>query len=292
MPKKSKALKAVTLPQYQTSPAFMERFLDAIHKDGAEIERAKNTKGSIKLVDGSEIDADAFDYFFDNKSAMEEEFLHDLVSEIGSTKANWFCDVISNDWYDGKGLRDGKRVLDLKTSVKCALELIIKSPLTLSDIVENATLQSVQTMLSPLDIQKILTINKQMLIRHVERWKEAHPNTREMSDDDIFLRRGLSLNKPLNVSDLYKEWDYINSYSLAFSAPEKFAQMQDNKTPAILNGDIHLFDGRVLFFSPFIRKMKAGQLEAGIIPSPIPLPIRFQKEHGGILEYILGERPD
>lgn len=288
----NKAMETAILPQYQASPAFMERFLDAIHKEGAEIERAKNEKGSIKLVDGKELSADAFNYFFDKKDAMEAEFLRDLTEEIGRTKADWFCEVIAYDWYDGKGLRNGPRVLDIKTSVKDALELMTGNSPPLSEIVENATVQSTMTTLSPADIQRILAINKQMLTRHIEGWKATHPNSQEMSDSEIFLRRGLSLNEPLNTDTPYKEWDYINSYSLAFSAPEKFAQMQENKTPAILNGDIHLFDGRILFFSPFVPGMSAGQLEAGIIPSPTPEPIKFQNSHGGILEYILGERPD
>ncbi|KQO89179.1 hypothetical protein ASF36_23745 [Methylobacterium sp. Leaf90] len=85
----------------------------------------------------------------------------------------------------------------------------------------------------------------------------------------------------------YKEWDYINSYSLAFSAPEKFAQMQAGRTPAIINGDFHKFDGRVLFFSPFIRGMVVGQLEVGVIPSANDEFLADQGLHGEMLEYII-----
>jgi hypothetical protein len=113
-----------------------------------------------------------------------------------------------------------------------------------------------------------------------------------MSDDDIFFRRGLSLQAPLDRHEPYREWDFINSYSIALSAPEKFAQMQDGRVAALVSGDWGLFLGRVLFFSPFVPNMDLGQLEAGVIPSERPLPIKFQGNHGGILEYILGERPE
>jgi hypothetical protein len=89
----------------------------------------------------------------------------------------------------------------------------------------------------------------------------------------------------------YREWDFINSYSIAFSAPEKFSQMMNGRKPAILNGDLAIFDGRMLFFSPFIPGMDVGQLEFGIIPSEKALPIHSQGIHGGILEYIIDPAP-
>jgi hypothetical protein len=85
---------------------------------------------------------------------------------------------------------------------------------------------------------------------------------------------------------------YINSYSIAFSAPEKFAQMQAGRIAAMVNGDLDLFWGRILFFSPFIPKMAVGQLEAGVIPGERPEQIKNQGAHGGVVEYILGERPE
>jgi hypothetical protein len=216
----------------------MERFLDAIHEVGKEIERSRNNAG-IKLVDGSEIDADCLDYFSDNKRDTESEFLAELQIKIGQCKAELFCDVIAKDWYDGSGLRSGPRVLGLKLSVR-----------------------------------------------------SRRPGSERISSDDIFLRRGLSLAAPLDEKIPYREWDYINSYSIAFSAPEKFAQMQTSRIAAMVNGDLGLFQGRILFFSPFIPKMAVGQLEAGVIPGERPEQIKAQGAHGGILEYILGERPE
>jgi hypothetical protein len=269
----------------------MERFLDAIHEEGAEIARSLNSRG-IKLVDGSEIEADSLDYFFDNKADMEHEFYSELMSKVGQNKADWFCEVIANDWYDGKGARNGPGVQSLKLSVKRYLECILSGRDITSIVINDAVNSSASLFLDERDIAGILTINDQMMVSHIEAWKAHHRNSPWISNDDIFLRRGLSLDNPLDESIPYREWDYINSYSIAFSAPEKFSQMQTGKIPALINGDLDLFKGRILFFSPFVPNMKVGQLEAGVIPGERPEKIQGQGAHAGIREYILGQRPE
>jgi len=109
-------------------------------------------------------------------------------------------------------------------------------------------------------------------------------------DDDLFLRRGLVLEKPFEAAVPYTEYDFINSYSLALSAPEQFSKAKAG-IPAIVNGELALFTARVLFFSPFLPNMDVGQLEFGIIPSRQPLPLHYQGSHGAILEYILDPAP-
>lgn len=287
----SGALNTAALPQYQSSAEFMERFLDAIHEAGAPIQRSTGEKGAIKLVDGREISADALDYFFQEKPAMEFEFLDELKNRIGATKTELFCDIVSKDWYDGRHLRQGPRVHALKESIRHYLEKIAGGR-AISSLVMNDIADPGLGSFSPAEIGAILTTNDQMLTRHLEAWKARHPSSDSMSNDDIFFRRGLSLQTPRDEDEPYREWDYINSYSIALSAPEKFAQMQEGCLAALVSGDWGLFFGRILFFSPFIREMDVGQLEAGIIPSEHPLPIKFQGVHGGILEYVLGERPE
>jgi hypothetical protein len=66
MKKTHPAIDTSMLPQYRESAAFMERFLVAVHTDGAAIERSPNEKG-IKLVDGTELNVDVLNYFTDNK---------------------------------------------------------------------------------------------------------------------------------------------------------------------------------------------------------------------------------
>jgi len=285
-----KIVETATLPQYQESAAFFERFLDAAHNEDGEILRTPNKKG-IKLADVSEIDADFLSYFISNKTALEKEFIQDLKNEIGKVKAKLFCDVISNDWYDGKGLRNGVRVRGVKCGVKQYLTRVISNKIDLSDLIENYEIANCKQLFSAHEIAKILTINDQMMMKHIEVWKSQHPNSDRLSTDNIFLRRGLSLENEIDTEQPYREWDYINSYSIAFSTSEMFAQMKKGKLPALINGDIGLFNGRILFFSPFIQNMDVGQLEAGIIPSSTLVPIKYQGKHGDIFEYVLDAIP-
>jgi hypothetical protein len=147
------------------------------------------------------------------------------------------------------------------------------------------------TTLGAQDVARVLQLNHELLHKHLEAWKAVHLNADRLSSDDIFLRRGLGLERPFEDDDVYREMDFINSYSLAFSSPEKFAQMQQNKVPAIVNGDLALFEQRVLFFSPFVPGMAVGQLEFGIIPALKALPLKSQGKHAGIHEYLLDPRP-
>ena len=130
-----------------------------------------------------------------------------------------------------------------------------------------------------------------MLTRHIEAWKERHQNADQLSNDDIFFRRGLSLQTPRDEDEPYREWDFINSYSIALSAPEKFAQMQNGRIAALVSGDWGLFDRTSTFLFAFRANDGCWPVEAGVIPSENPLPIKYQGNHGGILEYIIGEQP-
>lgn len=285
------AIETALLPQYQKSAAFMERFLVAAHIEDSPIARTLNNQ-KIKLVDGAEIDADALNYFFDNSDAMRQEFTRDLRDRIGAAVFDEFCDVIANEWFDGKRLRLEGRSHRLKRSILDYLKTILPDSASVGDLVQASDLPVDVKPLIPIEaVAAIITVNDQMLYRHLEAWKERHPNSDALDNGELFLRRGLALKTELEPDVEYREWDFINSYSIAFSAPERFAQMMKKRKPAILNGELALFGERVLFFSPFVPGMEVGQLELGIIPSLTPLPIHCQGEHAGILEYILDPAP-
>jgi len=265
----------------------MERFLDAIHEEGREIERSQNELGTIKLVDDKEMSADFLDYFFDSKSDLENEFCNDLGNEIGKDNVQIFCDVIATDWYDGRKLRQGEKVHRLLISIRNYLQSL-EPTVELQNVVERWELADLEPLFDIYQVKTILDINYQIMYRCLEDWKSKHPLTDEITNSEIFLRRGLSLKTDLNTDIPYREWSYINSYSIATSVSEKFAQMQQGHIPTLVNGDINLFDKRILFFSPFIPELQMGQLEAGVIPSHSPVLLKSQGIHGGIHEYIMG----
>ena len=286
MKKNYTASDTLLLPQYQQSAAFMERFLVAAHEEGAPIVRSPNST-KIKMVDGSELEADVLSYFSDGIDEFRKEFSSELLERISCHELDLFCWTIAKEWFDGRRLRENGNPRRLKWSVYDYLSRVsgITNP---ADFIQvRDSLSGVEPLISAEAVAAILTVNDQMIYRHVEAWKQWHPNAKDLSSNDVFFRRGLALKAPLDTSEAYREWDFINSYSIAFSAPEKFSQMMEGKDPAVVNGDMALFEGRILFFSPFIPGMDVGQLEIGIIPAESPLSVHYQGEHAGIMEYIL-----
>ena len=279
------------LPQYVASAAFMERFLVAAHMEGASIERSPNSQ-KVKLVDGSELDTDFLNYFTQNREAFRSEFTEELMGRIDEDEFKVFCEVVANEWFDGKRLRQDGRPRRLKRSVCDYLCKVTNGATLKSQLVQTQDLPTdVEPLITVKAVAAILTVNDQMIYRHVEEWKSNHPNSSSLSSGDVFLRRGLALESALDTKVPYREWDFLNSYSIAFSAPEKFSQMMTGRTPAIVNGELSLFENRVIFFSPFIPGMDVGQLEFGIIPRERPHFLHLQGNHGGILEYIVDPAP-
>ncbi|MFW1984061.1 hypothetical protein ACG94M_12195 [Acinetobacter guillouiae] len=288
---KHKGLEASILPQYSNSPAFYERFLISAHEEKGEINRSLNIRGEKKFIDEKELDLDYLNYFTEEKEKFRLEFIRELRQRnVHEEEIKIFCEVIAQEWFDGKRLRNEGKVLCLKRSIYDYLSKIVNSSIDPINFVQSQkSLIDIKPLISVQAIASILTVNDQMLYRYIEEWKNIHPNRDRISSDDIFLRRGLVLDNKFISDTTYKEWDFLNSYSIAFSAPEKFSQMENGKIPTIVNGDLSLFENRVLFFSPFIPEMDVGQLEFGIIPSEHKQTITCQGIYSDIYEYIINQ---
>lgn len=289
--KKNLALSAMMLPQYQGSETFMERFLEAVQEENAAILRNKRTCGN-QLVDGHELHADALLYFCDNKSQMEAEFVAALSEKIGKERVDLFVNTIRSDWYCKR--KTSGRVTGLKRSVFEYLTILAGSDGETPRFVQVFSDPPEPALLTAQEIAAILTVNDQMIHKHVGDWGVRRPNTNFIGESDVYLRRGLRPPSPLTLSYKYIEFDYINSYSLAISVPEKFtqkhvrfAQKLDGKVGAIVNGELGLFWNHFLFFSPFIPKMPIDQLEVGVIPRLKAQVLVPQGVHSDIHEYVL-----
>ena len=282
--KLSKPGQTSMLPQYLHSDIIYERFLDAIQSDFDEIERAINVKGT-KFTDLSETIYDNLVFFTKNKLKFEDEFFNELSDRINEEKADLFCKTISQNWFDGRAKRNSIPVKELMASIKQYLiNRKAKDETGIKVIYEIGN--EIKPSFSDEEIAEIITLNKQMLDGYLDQWIEGHPNRLEMSIGDIYCRRGIFLDKLLDTEE-YLEWNYINSYSLAFTVTEKFSQMGEGKEPAIINTNYSNIRERVLFFSPFIREMPPIQFELGIIPHWWTMSIVNQGYHGQILEYLV-----
>lgn len=175
MTKSFTALATSMLPQYNASAAFMERFLVAAHIDGTPIERSPNSR-KIKLVDGSELDADILNYFIQNKKCFRSEFTDELKGRISDEEFRVFCQVVADEWFDGKRLRQDGRPRRLKRSVCDYLSILTGSATPPSQFVQTQDLPlDVEPLITVQTVAAILTVNDQMIYRHVEAWKAIHP---------------------------------------------------------------------------------------------------------------------
>jgi hypothetical protein len=291
---KSRAMALVLLPQYRGSGLIGIRHAVAAHNPTDEIIRADRAD-AYQFVDADEVNSDAFDFFTREASSMSAAFFSELSNAIGANEAASFCETIAREWCEG--VRDIGRPRQLRRSVYEYLQSINKGA-SASSLTQNAAqLEDVRGLLPAHAIEKILVLTGQFLYKYLHRWQQAHPEGLFMGSSDIYFGRGLSIGEPMDVSKPYKEWDYINSYSLAVSVREKFSAdyhhsaSSDTGVRVVISGDWHLFDDRVLFFAPFIPRMELRELELGVIPSSKSLPIFGQGLHAGIYEYVIDEKP-
>lgn len=280
------ALDQVTLPQYMNSMEAMERFLDAIHRAGMPLTRTPYVEG-LKRVLTSELEQDVLDYFLQNKSLLEDEFVRELANKIGRGRTDHFCDAIAVHWYDGPDKRDSSSMREIKLSVKEYLCALLGGQKDLDKHVSKSLSEDVAALLTQQELASLLSINDQMLYRHLHAWSALHPTLATASRDEIYYRRGFHLAEPWPDQAAYRENDYITSYSLALSIPEQFAAMRSygHSLPALVCAPCDHFNGRVLFFSPFIPGMEVLQLELGIIPSERSQVLHYHGEHAQMHEY-------
>ncbi|MFA6152538.1 MAG: hypothetical protein WC716_14540 [Chitinophagaceae bacterium] len=271
------------LPQYAYSEAMYERFLDAIHYEGAEIKRAINEYG-VKILDKEEIELDNFEYFFENETSLKDIFYEELCNTITEEKAELFCRTLCENWSDGRSTRlKSSPMLNLMSSIDDYFIEYRKGKIKVQNSLGDKKI--VKATFTADDIHEILTLNKQMLVYdHLDKWITGHDKNLEISSQDIYCRRGLYLEKHFDSKE-YLEYNLINSYSLAFTITERFSQIEPNKISVILNTSITNLIDRILFFSPFIKGMSSQQLELGIIPSHLSQQIKFQGDFSGICEY-------
>lgn len=275
------------LPQYEQSELMYEQFLDGVLNQSNEVFRSKKKAGiKIAVADSKELISDNLEYFTntENKKKLEEEFTFKLENSIGKEKAELFCTIIKDFWFDGRKKRlQSPEILKLKRSIQNYL-LEYRKVTNVENIrVINGISPDLEYSFEDDEIQCILALNKEMLDWHIQKWLELNPDYLEMSTDKIYLRRGICLeNEPAKE---YKEWLYINSYSLAFTVSEKFAEKRDKKKSIILNANYSDLNDRILFFSPFIKNLHPTQLEVGIIPHYFDLEIKYKGNFGEIEEY-------
>ena len=276
------AQSTMDLNQNAYSVLANQRFVEAIHDDCSPLERAVSKPGELKSVHEQELKLDNFDYFIETQDDVSEDFYSELVQSVGKVKADLFIETITKYWFDASK-HQSARLVGLKRAVRDYLLTLCPNGRFVSK--KGASAFKKPSTFSVQEISKILTLNDQYMHKHIHAWLEGHENSLQMGLSDVFLRRGISLARQFCEAEPYIEWDYLNSYSIATTVSEQFTYLGTGEYKAILSADLSLFDGRILFFAPFIKGMPTNQLEVGIIPPVKPLSLINQGCHNEIYEY-------
>lgn len=282
----SKASQISLLPQYQNSETMYDRFSSATLEGSQDIIRSKNLE-KIKLTDIYEIENDHLKYFINKKSDFETEFFNTLSLKISENRANLFCNIISQYWYDGKTKRQSEEVKRLFASIKNYFLQYRFASCPENIRVLNELEPSVETNFEDSEIKEIIMINKMMVSHYMQEWLENRHDYLETNFESLHCRRGLYLEKIFNNGDEYYEWDFINSYSIGFTVTEKFAQINKSKIPVIINKNLSDVLDRIIFFAPFIPGMPIHQFELGLIPHTYTMRCKNQGKYGGIHEFFV-----
>ena len=166
--KVTKPSETALLPQYFHSEYMYERFLDATLSEKGEIDRAINTKG-IKQAEAEEVSYENLNYFNINKAKFEDEFFSELSERISEEKANQFCEIISQNWFDGKAKRESLSVLELMASIKNYL-VEYRKVKNISEIrVVNRIDSSIKPNFADDEIQEIISLNREMFDGFIDR---------------------------------------------------------------------------------------------------------------------------
>ncbi|MEQ1715303.1 MAG: hypothetical protein ABL907_04855 [Hyphomicrobium sp.] len=274
----AKSLKTKTLPQYMESEDMMARFLVAAHHaNDTEITKTEYTKG-LRSVRGSELQLDALNHFLADEAQNRDEFYEELKKLVGTTRADEFCHLIAQAWYDGSKRRHGGEMLSIRASIHGYLKEMYG--LTPTEDLSTA-------LLTPLELAHVLQLTWRLLQTSVEDWVSKF-NKDGYTSGNVLFRRGLVLDTLFGNDHAYAEPSVLSSWSLSVTLAEQFTNtIEPDKKPAIVHADFYLFQRRVLFFSPFIPGMDSHQLEACVIPSGKTQRLHFQGVHRGVGEYLL-----
>jgi hypothetical protein len=227
---------------------------------------------------------DALGYFTSpgNKSAMEEEF----VADLGSCSCGVSSRVASLYFQAIKDYQDGGSTAPLRM-LKHAVRAYMFDRGATVNIRENLDAIEGGNEISGEDIRRILRANQFNLVKHFDAWKRQRHH--DISDDEIYLRRGIGLSTPL-VSGAYQEAAWITSYTLALSVAEAFANRGRPRVENIIHLQYEDARSRVLFFSPFVPGVHPKELELGLIPFAVPRRLEKLFTEGRYEEYLVSDK--
>ncbi|AOJ90927.1 hypothetical protein WS87_29675 [Burkholderia sp. MSMB0856] len=274
-------------------PVVLQRLMDAAHGDGSHVQRALYAPGTKQLAPYEE-QLGALKFFSDRQVEWSNWFIEKLIQAgIDRAKVEIFVDAIANEWIDGKKRRQtAESMLAIKASIKNHDAFFHKEEA--GKYVRNRDVGDAAPLFSEVEMAAIFEANSAMLEVCIGDYLEMYFGKREGSINTTYVRRGVYMTDA--PASPMVEHNYLNSYSLAITLPEVFAQTYSPSNagkgmPTIFSAPIPAIQSRVVAFAPFIRGMTLSQLEIVVAPPVEPFTLTSHGIHGepiGIDEYSYG----
>ncbi|WP_156432442.1 hypothetical protein [Burkholderia sp. MSMB1498] len=287
------ALNYATIEPNLFEPLVQQRLLESAADGGAEVERAPYAQGQ-KQIAIDELALGALDFFQKKQSDWSEWFQEKLCEGgVDETKVDAYIYAFSSLWIDGaKRRQTSKEMQSIKASIKQHDDFFHKSQA--GRYVFHSDVDGADPLLTPWEMQCVFDANSTMLEICIAEYLQVYHGPRAGSINSTYVRRGVYM--PTQPISPMTELNYLNSYSLAVTLPEVFAQTysqkhKDKGIPTIFSAPVPAVQCRTAAFAPFIKGMDLSQLEMVVAPPIEPMELVFHGVHGSqvqIAEYSYG----
>lgn len=287
------ALNYATIEPNLFEPLVHQRLLESAADGGDLVQRAPYVPGEKQIAPG-ELALGALDFFRKKQSDWSNWFREKLLAGgIDATKVDAYIHAFSNLWIDGAKRRQTSQEMQaIKASIKQHDEYFHKS--SAGQYVLNSDVGGFDPLLNPLEMQCVFEANSLMLEICIADYLEVYHGPGEGSINRTYVRRGVYM--PAGPADPMAELNYLNSYSLALTLPEVFAQTYSQKDkekgiPTIFSTPLPAVQARTVAFAPFVEGMTLSQLELVVAPPIEPMRLVFHGIYGSptpIAEYSYG----
>lgn len=158
--------------------------------------------------------------------------------------------------------------------------------------VANQPYAAVSPLFSPEQMAAVFQANSDMLETTLYAYSKRLSENDGWSINRVYARRGM--HRVTDISPVWSEQQYLNSYSLTVTVPEQFAQTHTHTSrkagvPTIVSACLPSIQGRIVAFAGFVEGMTLNQAELVVAPPVRELAVRYLGTHGtapAIEEYV------
>lgn len=169
-----------------------------------------------KRYNYSTVEAEGVKPFIHNYSKIRKKYKDEFNKEIKIDQRRIFFNLLK-EWSDGKIRRNGEEIKKLKKDIYNYL--IEEYPTLYKDKIfcEECVTNYKSGGLKKETIKKIIELNSKYINKYMDTIIEDEDEEYHIPDDELMLHRGINIKRNNLVSTVYKEKNFLSSYSLSVS---------------------------------------------------------------------------